>query len=602
MKTFGSRILVLFVIVSLTLSFLPAGMAQASQPHVAFWLTILHNNDGESDLIDLGSGLADFGGAARFKTLVNRLKWEAVYGTPAPAQPSARSVIMVSSGDNFLAGPEFNASLEKGVPFYDTLAMDMIGYDAVALGNHDFDFGPDVLADFISGYQRTRPPYLSANLDFSREPRLQAFVNQKRIAASTTVKTPAGRVGIIGATTPMLPFISSPRNVRVNDMVVEAIMREVQRLQAMNINKIILISHLQSINEDLDMVPYLSGIDVIIAGGGDEVLANPGHLLVPGDESRIFGPYPLWATDASGVQVPVVTTAGSYAYVGRLIAGFDKAGNLIRIDERSGPVRVAGGNQPDAVPADPEVQALVVEPLIAALDEMDNNVIATSEVPLDGLRVNVRSRETNLGSLAADALRWQASQLAGVYGVPVPQVAFQNGGGIRNNTVLPPGNLTELDTFSVLPFANFVSVVQGVTREQFKEILENAVSRVERGDGRFAQISGFRFTWNPAGTAQVLDADGNVTTVGSRVVNATLDDGTVIIADGSVVPGPALTVATIDFLARGGDQYPFRGAPFTTVGVTYQQALQNYLQSGLGGLVTATQYPDGGAGRITRLP
>jgi 5'-nucleotidase len=379
-------------------------------------------------------------------------------------------------------------------------------------------------------------------------------------------------------------------------------MREVQRLQAMNINKIILISHLQSINEDLDMVPYLSGIDVIIAGGGDEVLANPGHLLVPGDESRIFGPYPLWATDASGVQVPVVTTAGSYAYVGRLIAGFDKAGNLIRIDERSGPVRVAGGNQPDAVPADPEVQALVVEPLIAALDEMDNNVIATSEVPLDGLRVNVRSRETNLGSLAADALRWQASQLAGVYGVPVPQVAFQNGGGIRNNTVLPPGNLTELDTFSVLPFANFVSVVQGVTREQFKEILENAVSRVERGDGRFAQISGFRFTWNPAGTAQVLDADGNVTTVGSRVVNATLDDGTVIIADGSVVPGPALTVATIDFLARGGDQYPFRGAPFTTVGVTYQQALQNYLQSGLGGLVTATQYPDGGAGRITRLP
>lgn len=602
MKTFGSRILVLFVIVSLTLSFLPAGMAQASQPHVAFWLTILHNNDGESDLIDLGSGLADFGGAARFKTLVNRLKWEAVYGTPAPAQPSARSVIMVSSGDNFLAGPEFNASLEKGVPFYDTLAMDMIGYDAVALGNHDFDFGPDVLADFISGYQRTRPPYLSANLDFSREPRLQAFVNQKRIAASTTVKTPAGRVGIIGATTPMLPFISSPRNVRVNDMVVEAIMREVQRLQAMNINKIILISHLQSINEDLDMVPYLSGIDVIIAGGGDEVLANPGHLLVPGDESRIFGPYPLWATDASGVQVPVVTTAGSYAYVGRLIAGFDKAGNLIRIDERSGPVRVAGGNQPDAVPADPEVQALVVEPLIAALDEMDNNVIATSEVPLDGLRVNVRSRETNLGSLAADALRWQASQLAGVYGVPVPQVAFQNGGGIRNNTVLPPGNLTELDTFSVLPFANFVSVVQGVTREQFKEILENAVSRVERGDGRFAQISGFRFTWNPAGTAQVLDADGNVTTVGSRVVNATLDDGTVIIADGSVVPGPALTVATIDFLARGGDQYPFRGAPFTTVGVTYQQALQNYLQSGLGGLVTAAQYPDGGAGRITRLP
>ncbi|MEW6650040.1 MAG: 5'-nucleotidase C-terminal domain-containing protein, partial [Chloroflexota bacterium] len=379
-------------------------------------------------------------------------------------------------------------------------------------------------------------------------------------------------------------------------------MREVQRLQAMNINKIILISHLQSITEDLDMVPYLSGIDVIIAGGGDEVLANPGQLLVPGDETRIFGSYPLWATDASGVRVPVVTTAGSYAYVGRLIAGFDKAGNLLMIDEKSGPVRVAGGNQPDAVPADPQVQALVVDPLVAALDEMDNNIIGTSEVPLDGQRGTVRTRETNLGSLVADALRWQATQLAGVYGVPVPQVALQNGGGIRNNTILPAGNLTELDTFSVLPFPNFVSVVEDVSREQFKEILENAVSRVDRVDGRFAQISGFRFTWNPAGTAQVLDADGNVTTVGSRVVSVTLDDGTVIIADGSVVPGAALTVATIDFLARSGDQYPFRGAPFTTVGVTYQQALQNYIQGGLGGLVSAAQYPEGGAGRITRLP
>jgi 5'-nucleotidase len=63
-----------------------------------------------------------------------------------------------------------------------------------------------------------------------------------------------------------------------------------------------------------------------------------------------------------------------------------------------------------------------------------------------------------------------------------------------------------------------------------------------------------------------------------------------------------LTVATIDFLARGGDQYPFRGAAFTTVGVTYQQSLRNYIQAGLGGVITSAQYPEGGQGRITRLP
>ncbi len=597
-----SYILTFLAILSLGVGLLPNSIVQASQPKVAFWLTVLHNNDGESDLINLGSGLEDFGGAARFKTLVDRLKWDALHGKP-PVPSAPRSVVMVSSGDNFLAGPEFNASLEQGVPFYDTIAMDLIGYDAIALGNHDFDFGPDVLADFIEGFSVSKPPFLSVNLDFSGEPRLQALKNQKRIASSTTVKTPAGRIGIIGATTPMLPFSSSPRNVRVNEMVAEAIMGEVRRLEAMKINKIILISHLQSITEDLSMVPYLSGIDIIIAGGGDEMLANPGQLLVPGDETRIFGSYPLWATDSGGVQVPVVTTAGSYAYVGRLVAGFDKAGNLVMIDEsKSGPVRVAGGGQPDAVPPDEEVQSRVVEPLIEALNQMSMNVIGVSEVALDGTRVNIRSRETNLGSLTADALRWQAAQLAGLYGVSVPQVALQNGGGIRNASVISPGNITELTTFSILPFPNFVSIVEGISRDQFKEILENAVSRVEFGDGRFAQVSGFRFTWDPAGIPQTLDANGNVLTVGSRVREVVLDDGTPIVADGSVIPGPDLTVATIDFLARGGDQYPFRGAAFTTIGVTYQQSLRNYIQTGLGGLITVAQYPEGGQGRISRLP
>ena len=67
-------------------------------------------------------------------------------------------------------------------------------------------------------------------------------------------------------------------------------------------------------------------------------------------------------------------------------------------------------------------------------------------------------------------------------------------------------------------------------------------------------------------------------------------------------PGPAITIAITDFLARGGDQYPFRGAPFTTVGVSYQQALSNYIVNGLGGSITSAQYPEGGEGRITNLP
>ncbi|MDH3500100.1 MAG: hypothetical protein OEM97_08265 [Acidimicrobiia bacterium] len=111
-----------------------------------------------------------------------------------------------------------------------------------------------------------------------------------------------------------------------------------------------------------------------------------------------------------------------------------------------------------------------------------------------------------------------------------------------------------------------------------------------------------RSTTGPPGTAQVLDADGNVTTPGTRVQDVMLEDGTVIVSGGAVVAGPSVGIAIVDFLARGGDEYPFRGAPFTTIGVSYQQALSNYIQGPLGGLISAAGYPEGGEGRITALP
>jgi 5'-nucleotidase / UDP-sugar diphosphatase len=383
------------------------------------------------------------------------------------------------------------------------------------------------------------------------------------------------------------------------DDVAAAVQAEVDKLEAMGINKIILISHLQSVQEDLELAPMLTGVDIMVAGGGDEVLANEGDLLVPGDSA--FGPYPIWTTGGDGRDVPVVTTAGGYGYVGELIAGFDKQGNLLVVHDSSGPVRVAGGDNPDAVEPDPEMLALVVEPLLADLEERANTVVGISEVDLDGRRTTVRLAESNEGNLIADSLLWQATQLAPSFGIPIPDVGLQNGGGIRNDTIIPAGPLTVLDVESMVPFPNFVSVVEDISREQFKEILENAVSRVEFTDGRFAQVAGFSFVYDAAGTPQIVDADGNVTQEGTRVREVVMDDGTVLVSAGSVVPGDALTIATIDFLARGGDQYPYRGAPFTTLGVTYAQALQNYIEVGLSGVVRAADYPFGGEGRITRI-
>ena len=570
------------------------GRFRIKKPTVKYTLTLLHNNDGESQIINAGQGIEDFGGMARFATVVDDLRAEALDGE------GRRGVVLLSSGDNFLAGPEFNASLEKGVPYYDSIGLKLIGYDAFALGNHDFDFGPDVLANFIEGFDFSTH-FVSANLDFSQEPNLQYYVDMDVIVKSYIIHESGKQIGIVGATTPELPFISSPRDVIIDPDVAAAIQGEVDFLTDNQVDIIVVISHLQGVNEDIALAEMLTDVDVMIAGGGDEVLANPGDLLVPGD--AIFDSYPLWATGGDGAMIPVVTTAGDYKYVGRLVLDFDKNGVLLNYDEVSGPVRVAGGNNPDAVEPDADVQAQVVDPVSDYVAGLASTVIGTSEVALEGRRnPGIRTEETNLGNLLADSLFWTAAELADDFGVPEPDVALQNGGGIRNNNLIPAGNITELTTFDIAPFPNFVSVFETIPRSQFKEIMENAVSRVEDVSGRFAQISGFTMVYDPTGTAQVLDADGNVTTPGTRVQSLILDDGTVLVENGAVVAGDGITVVTIDFLARGGDQYPFRGEPFTVLGVSYQQALRNYIVGPLNGLISAADYPEGGEGRITTTP
>ena len=130
---------------------------------VAYTLTVLHNNDGESQVVNAGSGLEDFGGVARFARLVSDLRAEA-----AP-NDADRGVVVLSSGDNYLAGPEFNVSQGR----LDAVALRAVGYDALAIGNHEFDFGPDVFADFVRGFQGTTQ-FVSASLRLIVTPQITA--------------------------------------------------------------------------------------------------------------------------------------------------------------------------------------------------------------------------------------------------------------------------------------------------------------------------------------------------------------------------------------------------------------------------------------------
>ena len=571
-------------------------------------LTIIHLNDSESHLLHAGKGIEDFGGAARCVTVVKNLR-----------SASATDVVLtLSSGDNFLAGPEFKAGLKAHNPalggmntYYDAKALDAIGYDAILLGNHDFDFGPDLLADFIStGFTSTFPPYLSANIDFTGEPALQALVESERIAKSLVIERSGHTFGIIGATTPNLPFISRPANAVVDSNLVTVVQNEINALLNGGINKIIFVSHLQDLAEDKALIAQLSGVDIAVTGGSNDVLANPGDLLLPGDTPR--GTYPIAVKDLSNREVSIVTTGGEYKYVGQLMVDFDKTtGEITRIDPDSGPIRVAGGAHPDAVMPDPQVNAQVTEPVKAFVAKLETNVIARSEVALDGIRMNVRSKETNAGNLVADALLSEARRQSGNFGVKAPTIALTSGGSIRNNTIIPAGKISERDTYEIVPFPDFLSVFEKVSLTTFKDLLENAVSRIDSeghttgaGTGRFAHIAGFSFEFDPSRQAIEIDNDGNIVTPGERITRVILDDETKLIDAGTMVVDPSYTlaIATIDYLARGGDQYPFGELPFINLYITYQDALSNYIRQSLGGVITAVDYPEGGKGRIARLP
>jgi len=587
---------------------LPAACWSESKPDPkggpAFTLTVLHNTDGESQLVN-APNRPDFGGVARFATVVDQLRHDATRGKQTSGQSAQRGVVLLSSGDTFLAGPEFSASLRKGPPFYDSIAMKRLEYDARALGNHEFDFGPKVLSDFISGFDQSTPPFVAANLDFGAEPALKALVKKKLIATSTIVDRGGRKIGIVGATTSRLSEMTSPGKVKALPNVAELVQGEVDKLTDRGVNIVILVSHLHDLGEDRALVPRLRNVDMVIAGGGDQLLASDAARLLPGDDISVDPStgqrlrYPLMLTDQAGVRVPVAAIPGQYKYVGRLILSFDSDGRVLGVDPTSDPVRVSGV-APDSVTPDPFLQANVVDPVVAFTEGLATKILARSEVRLEGRENNgIRTRETNLGDLLTDALLASARQSAARYGVTTPQVALQNGGGIGTDSLIPAGPLTEKDTFTIAPYVNFVAVAPNVPRKQFKEILENAVSRIPEPDGRFPQVAGLRFTYNPRKTAQKVDDKGNVLTPGERVRSVTLNDGTEIVRNGVVLSGATISVATHDFVARGGDQYPFRGLPIRIMaGLTYQEALALYLVENLGNVITGKDYPERGSGRI----
>lgn len=571
-------------------------------------LTLFHNNDGESKL--LGSG--DFGGFDYFLGELDQAR--------QAAETAGRDTLTISSGDNFLAGLAFQASQDRvgagpaGNPdvklnnYYDALALVAAGYDAITMGNHEFDFGPTVLADFISGYNIAGglAPFLSSNLDVSADADLGPLATGGQIAASTVVVGTSGTdYGIIGVTTPLVTNISSPGSDVVPtgpDLadVAAAVNAEVATLQGMGVEHVILSGHLQALSEDQQLVGMLQGVDVIIAGGGDELLLN-----TPDDYSASFGvttegPYPVISTltDLDGRNVPLVTTPGEYRYVGQLEVEFDASGNVTQVGGLTLPPP-GGARTGDPILVDPtvspqatgdyngiDVQADIMVPLAGDVATLEATKIGETNVGLDGVRGNVRTKETNLGDLITDAFLYQGGLVSGLTN---PMIAVTNGGGIRNDSLIPVGDLTAGDIIDILPFPNSVALITDFTVPDLVSALENSISSLPGASGRFLQIGGFNYIYN-------VDT--------GEIKEITLADGTLLYTDGlGDVYGGNLDLVTNSFTAGGGDSYDeFAAYPFTDLSVSYSDALRLFIEGPLGGLVDGTAYPLEGLGRITEIP
>ena len=565
--------------VSLTLGSLPA----FSQNEERFTLQLLH-------AADMEGGIEALENAPRFSSVLNALKAE------------IENTVIIGAGDSYIPGPFFaaanNQSLREvlgreGSGRADILMLNAMGFMAGALGNHEFDAGTGTLAGLIKAdrdYVGTAFPFLSANLDFGPDSNLAALVVDpgqeantipNSITKSVVITTPSGeKVGVVGMTTPLLGSLSLSGSVGIapadpNDMVALAaiIQESVDALTATGINKIILTGHLQQISLDETIATHLQDVDIIIAGGSNTLLADGTDRLHPGDTAD--RPYPILTQSATNEPIAIVGTDGNYRYVGRFVVNFDAAGVLI---PESINATVSGAFVTDAQgvidTGNAEPAARVVEITEAVRNIVlakDGNIFGQTSVYLNGTRGSIRTEETNVGNLIAEA-----NLAAGQQVDPSVVVSLKNGGGIRApigvsayGELLPPpanalvgkaaGQISQIDIENTLRFNNGLTLLT-LTAAELLTVLEHTVAASGGGStpGRFPQIAGMAFSFDtslPEGSRVqslvITDADGNTTDT--------------VVQNGEIVGDADRTfrMVTITFLVDGGDDYPYANFPNT---------------------------------------
>ena len=449
--------MVLGVVVALLMSVVPVAMAQGGE----YTLTVLHTNDVNARVLqfhqygiscdeeDAAAGKC-FGGVARRATKVDEIRAE------------GGNLILVDAGDQFQGTLFYNEYKGEAAQRF----MNALGYDAMAVGNHEFDDGPGVLGSFIRGADF---PVLSANIDVTQEPKLAGLVKPY-----TVLEVGGEKIGLIGCTVEDTGNLSRPGPNVVFNSIETSVAAAVLELEGVGVNKIVLLSH-TGFDRDKQLAAAVDGIDVIVSGHVNTYLSNT-------DEDA-EGPYPVVVDSPSGNPVLIVSDFTWGKYLGRLDVTFDANG--VSVSWQGNPITLDA-----SVPQDPDILAEALA-LNEPLEALRSELIGSAAVDLDGDRDSCRFGECNVGNMITDAvMRTTAAEGT--------EIAYLNGGSIRAS--IPAGDVSRGDVLEVLPFGNTITTLE-MTGADVWLALENGVSRAENpeneGTGRFLQVAGLRYIWSP---------------------------------------------------------------------------------------------------------
>ncbi|MDQ0270039.1 5'-nucleotidase C-terminal domain-containing protein [Cytobacillus purgationiresistens] len=465
-------------------------LAAAEEENGPFSLSVLHTNDTHAHLENV----------PRLFTAVNQMRNE------------KENSLLLDAGDVFSGTLFFNQYLGQA----DLEFMNRLGYDAMTFGNHEFDKDSEVLAAFI---EKAAFPFVSANVNVSNEPILNNLKDDQigkpgeagTIYPAIIKEIDGEKVGIFGLTTEDTSFLANPSENIVFEDAVQTSIQTVEALEAEGVNKIIALSHL-GFNPDQRLAEEVRGIDVIVGGHSHTKLESP--VVINEDEEPVL-----------------IVQANEYNnYLGTLDVTFDEEGVLTDWNGELIALLAKNENGEFVYGEDQWAKQRLTE-LSEPLEELKRQKVGYSDVPLNGERTDVRTKETNLGNMIADGMLEKANESVST------QIAMQNGGGIRAS--IAQGDITLGDVLTVMPFGNML-VTLDLTGEEILAALEHSVAQVENGAGQFMQVAGLRFKYDMAEPA------------GSRVhsVEVKIND-----KYETIDKARKYTVATNAFTADGGDGY-----------------------------------------------